>query len=779
MIGQTVSHYRIIEKLGSGGMGVVYKAEDTKLGRTVALKFLPPSFSSDEEAKTRFVHEAKSASSLQHNNICTIHEIDETDDDKIFICMDFYEGETLKDRISKGPIAIDEAVDIILQICEGLEKAHNNNIIHRDIKPANIFITKEGVVKLLDFGLAKAANQSKITKMGSTLGTVAYMSPEQTRGESVDQRTDIWSLGVVLFEMLTGELPFKGDYEQAIIYSILNENPQSIDALHINAPIGLKKILEKTLRKNPSDRYLTVNEILSEINSQFSRQQAVNRKLVPSISKSSKQKKLAYIFSPIFIITIFIIIYLLTGKETLSKPVSIALLPLKDISVENKEDWFSEGMTDALITELARIRGLRITSRSSVMKYKDSNESTKIIAADLGVHYLIEGSIVRTLGQVKISARLIDATSDEYIWGQDYEGDFTDVLALQGKVAQEITHKIKVTLTPQEERLFTEKLKVNPDAYDAYLKGKFYLWKLTKEGFETALKYFTMAVELDSTYAPAYAGITLAWRTQAVMGFLPFSEAMEKSEAVTTKALQLDSSLADIHFMNAINFAWFQWKWNLAYSEFKKTIEVNPNMAEARAYYSQLLFILNRPDEAIQEIDLALKLDPFNNLFQSIYAMDLMYVKRYDDVIKLLNKILKAAPNEYMALATLRSAYHQTKMYEQALNIWIRSFEVRNDYEAIEVLKKGNVEGGYSLALRRVAELMIKRIKEGSYVTPWQVATLYTRAGMKKEALDWFEKALDANDPNMPYLKVDPIFDPLRDEPRFKKILEKMNLIKE
>lgn len=758
-------------------MGVVYKAEDTKLHRTVALKFLPPTSSLDEDAKQRFIHEARAASSLDHNNICVVHEINETDDGQIFICMNCYDGETLKKKIERGPIKTDEAIEITIQIASGLQKAHEKGIVHRDLKPANIFITNEGVVKILDFGLAKVSGQTQLTQMGSTLGTFSYMSPEQTNGENVDIGTDIWSIGVMLYEMLTGQLPFKGDYEQAVIYSILNEDPKLIDRSTIDIPTELIKILDNALQKNQLDRYQTVNEILIDLESKFGNQQTANRRLISAFKIKPQQKKLAYIFSPILIFAILLIIYFLTGRETLSKPVSIALLPLKDINIENKQDWFSEGMTDALITDLARIRGLRITSRSSVMKYKDSNESTRKIAAELGVHYLIEGSIVRIKDRIKISARLIDTATDEYIWGQEYERDFTDVLALQGKVAQEIAHQIRVTLSPQEEELFTEKQKINPEAYESYLKGKFYLWKLTREGFETALRYFTMAVELDPKYAPAYAGITLAWRSQAQMGFLPFSVAMDKSEAAAIKSLELDSTLAEVHFMNAVNYTWGQWQWDLAKKEFEKTIELNPNMAEARAYYSQFLFLRNRPDEAMNEINLALKLDPFNNLFQSLYAMDLMYVKRYEDVIKLLNEILKAAPNEYMALATLRSAYHQTKMYEQALNIWIRSFEVRKDYEAIEVLKSGKAEGGYTVALQKVAELMIKRIKEGSYVTPWQIATLYTRAGMKKEALDWFEKAFEANDPNMPYLKVDPIFDDLRNEPRFKKILEKMNLI--
>jgi serine/threonine protein kinase len=357
MIGKTVSHYKIIEKLGCGGMGVVYKAEDTKLHRTVALKFLPHELTRDKEAKQRFIHEAQAASSLQHHNICTIHDIDETEDGQMFICMDSYDGETLKEKITKGPLKIDETINIAIQIAEGLQSAHEHGIIHRDIKPANIFITKAGEVKILDFGLAKLTGRSIITKMGSTVGTIAYMSPEQTRGENIDHRTDIWSFGIVLYEMLTGELPFKGDYEQAVIYSIINEEPEFISKIRSDVPQQIEKIISKSLNKDYVKRFSAVSEIKEALEHTSEEIKTGNVKTVYRFKLGRKQRRILYLLTAVLILFIAAIIYTKYNSLNL-KTVSIALLPLQNISKEADQDWFTDGMTEALITDLAKISGL-------------------------------------------------------------------------------------------------------------------------------------------------------------------------------------------------------------------------------------------------------------------------------------------------------------------------------------------------------------------------------------------------------------------------------------
>ncbi|MCH7962347.1 MAG: protein kinase [Bacteroidetes bacterium] len=774
MIGKSISHYKIIEKLGGGGMGVVYKAEDSKLDRFVALKFLPPELTRDEESKKRFIHEAKAASALEHTNICNIHEIDETDDGQIFIVMSSYEGETLKKKIERGPLKIDNAIDITIQIAEGLVKAHESDIIHRDIKPANIFITNDGVVKILDFGLAKVVGQTQLTQLGTTSGTVAYMSPEQTKGEEVDNRTDIWSLGVVFYEMLSGTLPFKGDYDQAIIYSIINEYPDFISKIRADIPLQIENIISKILDKNPEKCYQSMNQLLENLQKTLKEINEGRSKKEPILKFHRKHFKLAICFYTFIVITPMSLIgYFWFSNDDLTKPVLIALLPLKNITTNSEQEWFTDGMTDAIITDLARISGLRVISRYSVMKYKNSNKISSEIAEDLGVSYIIEGSVVKIEDQVRIRIRLIEVSSNEYLWAEDYEGNFTNVLDLQSRIAREIAEEIKVKLTSQEQILLTSNNTINPEAYEAYLKGNFYLYQLSKEALITALQYYNLALQLDGNYALAYAGIAQVWMFRAQMGYIPMATASENVKPFAEKALELDSNLAEVHYMLAVMYTFGEWKWDLAIQEWENTLRLNPNFAEARAFYSHALFILNRPYEAIYQIGYALELDPFNDLLKNLYAMGLMYAHRYDDVIELLEKRLKADASDPLALSTLKSAYHQTKMYEKALEIWRASFEVKGDQEAIDALNRGNLEGGYNIALKRVAETMIERSKT-KFVTPWQIATLYTRAGMYNEALNWFNKAYDAHDPNIPYLNVDPIFDDLRQDDLFKSLLNKI-----
>jgi len=775
VIGKVVSHYKILEKLGEGGMGVVYKADDTRLKRTVALKFLPPELTRDPDAKERFIHEAQAASALDHPNICDIHDIGETDDRQLFIVMTCYEGETLKKKIERGPLKIDEAFDITRQVAHGLAKAHEHGIIHRDIKPANILITSDGVAKIVDFGLAKLTGQTLLTKTGSTLGTAAYMSPEQAHGESVDQRTDIWAMGVVLYEMLTGRNPFAGEYAEAVTYRIVNEEPEFVTKLRPEVPARLDHIIERAMAKDPTRRYQNAAEICTELDA-VSAERAEGRRGKAIFGRlGRRQRKIALRVLPVAIVLIAVLGYFLMRGVPRSGPVSLVLLPLENITREEGQEWFTDGMTDALITSLARISGLRVTQRSSAMRYRGANKSASEIASELGVSYVLEGSVVRLADQVKISMRLIDALTNKYLWAEEYSRDFTELLALQGEVARTIAGQVQVKLTREEQNLLTQEKPVNPKAYEAYLKGNFFWYKLTREAITTALQYYELAAEIDSSYAPAYAGITMVWGARAQMGYVPMSIAAKEGEWAETKALALDSSLAEVHYMVGVRRAWLDWNWDGAMQSLRKSVELKPNLAEAHAYFSHLLFTLKHPDEAMEHIGEALKLDPFNPLIQSLYAMDLMYVRRYDEVIRLMRKTLETSPVEPIALSTLRSAYHQKKMYDEALEIWRLSYEAKGDREAIQALDRGRAEGGYSRALQSLAEMLIERSKT-SYVTPWQVATLYTRAGMKEEALNWFDKAYDAHDPNMPYLSIDPIFDDLRNHPRFQAILKQMGL---
>ncbi|MBL7075535.1 protein kinase, partial [candidate division KSB1 bacterium] len=421
MIGKTISHYKILEKLGEGGMGVVYKAEDIKLKRTVALKFLPPELTRDEETKERFIHEAQAASALQHNNVSTIHEIDETDEGQMFICMDYYEGETLKDKIKHGPLKIEEALNIAVQVAKGLEKAHEQGIVHRDIKPANIMITNDGVVKIVDFGLAKLAGQTGLTRNDTTMGTVSYMSPEQTRGEGVDHRTDIWSLGVVLYEMITGQLPFKGEYEQAVIYSILNEDPEPVKALRTGIPMELERILNKALLKNAGERYQLVDKMLDDM-----------RWLQKSLEIGIIEQRLTKIVSPY--------------------RCRIAVLPLTNISPNPEDEYFADGMTEELISTLSKINELRVIARTSIMQYKNIAKSVAEIGRELKVGNVLEGSIRKAANKLRITVQLIDSQSQEYLWSQDYDREFKDIFTIQSDIAHRVADALRVQLMGGEQK---------------------------------------------------------------------------------------------------------------------------------------------------------------------------------------------------------------------------------------------------------------------------------------------------------------------------------------
>ncbi len=421
MIGKIISHYKIIEKLGGGGMGVVYKAEDTKLKRLVALKFLPLDLTRDEEAKERFVHEAQAASALDHPNICAIHEIDENEDGRIFICLAYYEGETLKKKVASGQLSVASAIDIAMQTAQGLARAHEAGITHRDIKPANLMITNRGEVKIVDFGLAKLVGRTQLTKAGMTVGTVAYMSPEQTRGTEVDHRTDIWALGVVLYEMISGQLPFKGEYEQAVVYSILNEEPKPLIPTRQDTPMELQGIVTKALAKDRAERYQHVEEILADLK-HISRASESRPVGTTKTRRPNRKRVLLYgsIASFLILLVVGKIYFFYERSETID---AIAVLPLANLSGDPNQEYFADGMTEALISDLGQIEALRVISRTSVMQYKGGTKPLPAIGRELNVDAVVEGSVQSSGNRVSISVRLIVAETEKRLWSESFERD--------------------------------------------------------------------------------------------------------------------------------------------------------------------------------------------------------------------------------------------------------------------------------------------------------------------------------------------------------------------
>ena len=782
MIGKTISHYKILEKLGEGGMGVVYKAEDTKLDRFVALKFLPPHLIQAEEQKKRFIQEAKAASALDHPNISTIYEIDETEDGQMFIAMAYYEGETLKARTEHGPLSLEEAIDIAMQLAQGLARAHEEKIVHRDIKPANIMITHRDEVKIVDFGLAKLAGRTLLTKEGTTLGTVAYMSPEQAQGTEVDHRTDIWALGVVLYEMITGRQPFEGDYEQAVMYSIMNEDAAPMTGLRTGVPMELERIIDKALAKDPKERYQHIDETLVDL-------QAVRKKLDsgsakmkahPTLKKSEKSKRLhlyAVAAALIGILTIFAGFELFqTSRDAMD---SIMVLPLQNFSGESEQEYFVDGMTETLITELSKITGLRVISRTSSMRYKNSDKTPPEIASDLDVDAIVEGSVLRAGDRVRITAQLIDARADKHLWAENYDRDLGDIFRLHSEVARAIVDQIRITLTPQDEVRLGSTETVDPEAYQLYLKGR-YLWsQFTEESLLKSVDYFEQAITRDPNYALAYTGLASAYSGLS-SDFRPPHETMPKARQAATKALELDETLADAHITLGLVKFFYEWDWYATEKEFKRAIELNPSSAEAHTWLALYLTSMGRQNESIPELEKAQKLDPFSLILRSWWEWNMLNAGRYDDVIELCLATLDLEPDFAMSMVTLGLAHALKGDSEKAVEVSdkIGRLDHREVGSLIRALRAqvDALAGRREEAEKQLAEVL--EIAKQHYVCAYEIALVFAALGRKEEAFEWLEQALEDASDCLVFTKVDPRFVNLHDDPRYQDLLKKVGLDK-
>ncbi len=659
--GQTISHYRITEKLGSGGMGEIYKAEDVKLKRTVALKFLPASFSSDEESKKRLIHEAQAASSLDHPNICTIHEIGETDDGLLFISMALYDGETLKDRVEKGPIEIDEAIKITLQICEGLEKAHKNEIMHRDIKPANIFITTDGIVKILDFGLAKSKGQTQLTQMGSTVGTVDYMSPEQATGSMVDKRTDIWSLGVMFYEMITGQRPFAGEYEQAVIYSILNTEPDLS-----NVSNELASIINRSVNKSVEQRYQSTKEMKLDLES-LKDETKIRRNYVPiRLSRISLRTKIIAAAALVIILTLIFYSYL-SGSEgtsvTEGKKKMIVVLPFKNLG-SAEDDYFAQGMREAISNKLAELGSIGVISRSSAEKFANANKTAKEIGKELGVDYIIEGTVQWAKykdkpSRIRITPQLVRVSDDINIWSDSFDRVINDVFSVQNEIAQNVVDKLGIKILPRQFASESPPTK-NLDAYEYYLKAtraEFAAIGAHESDFLKAINLYNAAIELDSNFAAAHALVSSVY-----MGLYFYIKrdpaTLEKITRHLQKAKELNPNLAEVHMAQGFYY-YFLLPNGLpkAMEEFKRILEIRPNDAEANFTIGLINFLLGRYDLELPFVLKAFSLDPLNIRYARSTGDSYNHQRDYKSAEKYYKRAIELAPNENEPFFLLANNY--------------------------------------------------------------------------------------------------------------------------
>jgi serine/threonine protein kinase len=631
MIDRVVSHYKILEKLGGGGMGVVYKAEDMKLDRIVALKFLPPELTRDDEAKKRFMQEAKTASSLDHNNICSIHEIDEADG-QMFICMNYYEGETLKKKIDKGLMKIDETVDYALQIAKGLQKAHEKRIVHRDIKPANIFITSDQVVKILDFGLAKLTGYSVLTRVGETLGTTVYMSPEQSRGEKTDQRTDIWSLGVVLYEMVTGRMPFRGDYEQAVVYSIMNDEPEPVTGIRSNIPMELEKIIWKALRKKPSERYQHIDEMIVDLNSLKQEERHITEIHATPV-KSPVKKKLIFTSAVLLLLLIVtgILYFSLTGTDTAGDRSNfIAVIPFTSFSGSDEDKEFAAGIHDDILTKLSKIKGLRVIARTSVLKYQDTKKSISEIASELNVGNILEGSTRRSGDVIRVTAQLINADTEEHMWAENYDRQYGDIFKIQTDVAQKIASALQIKLAPAEINDIKTALTGNMEAYEYFKKGEhFWITSFDFQGNLKAAQMFEKAVSIDSTFGEAWGWQSVAYMT--AIYYAPNDSFLDKliSKAVICfkESGKIAPELLVTKRAKAEYYHLVQNDRERALKEFESLLEKYPNDTETL----YRIAILSRGEKMLEYGKKVMELDPLGSQGPRAASSGAFQMGNYDE----------------------------------------------------------------------------------------------------------------------------------------------------
>jgi serine/threonine protein kinase/Tfp pilus assembly protein PilF len=751
MIGKTISHYQILEKLGEGGMGVVYKVQDAKLDRIVALKFLPQHLLCDEEAKARFVHEAKAASALDHPNIATIYEIDEAEGE-CFISMAYVEGKSLKDLIKDRQIEgwdIGQIIDVGVQIAEGLSKAHQKGIVHRDIKSDNIMVTNEGLAKIMDFGLAKLKGVPRVTKTGTTLGTIQYMSPEQAQGIEADHRSDVFSFGVVLFEMITDQLPFKGEHEVAVIYSIVNENPEPLARYKSDVPDELQRIVEKAMEKNPDMRYQHVDDLRADL-----------RKLKKELeSEVSKEQAAA------------------------TKPVlSVAVLPFRDMSAQRDQEYFCEGMAENIINALTQVEDLRVVARASAFSFRGKEIDVREIGRKLNVETLLEGSIQKAGNRLRITAQLINVADGYHLWSDKYDRDMEDIFAIQDEISLAIVDKLKVKLLGDEKVKLVKRHTDSQEAYNLYLKGRYFWNRRTEEDLEKSIECFKRAIEKDPNYALAYTGLADSYIILPSYSSFPPEEAFPKAKEATLRALDIDNTLGEAYASLALIKLDYDWDWAGAEKQFKQAIELNPGYATAHHWYALHLMYRARFDEAIKEIKTAQELDPLSLVINRVVGRVFYFARRYDQAIDALLKTIEMEPNCSWVHLHLGSVYLQKLMYKEALAEFHKEKELSRGGDVGDIILLSSLglvhaKMGKRGEAEEALDELIKRSKQ-AYVSPTGLALIYFALGKNDQGFEWLEKAYDDHDLWLRQINVEPAFDSVRSDPRFKALLKKVGLEK-
>ena len=746
--GKTISHYRILSTIGRGGMGVVYKAEDLKLRRLVALKLLPQFLAHDQQALQRFEREAQAASALNHPNICTVYEIDQFEDLR-FIAIELLEGKTLKERIEGEPLSVLEILEIAIEVCDALEAAHSAGIVHRDIKPANIFLTRRGTAKVVDFGVAKriapeafdiattqipvapAINVSSIlTNPGAALGTVAYMSPEQAGGQQVDARSDLFSLGAVMYEMSTRQLPFPGIELGAVIQAIQDRPPKPIEKLNPRVPSDLIRLIKKAMEKERSLRYQSAAEMRADLLAlrQWLQGKASNRKawLVPALI-------LLLVLATLVAQKITWVHEWIDSKKAVEGPQqikSLAVLPFENLTGDFSKEYFVDGMTDALITNLTKLGSLRVISRTSAMHYKGTHKTIPEIARELNVNAVLEGSVARAGNRVRISVQLADASSGQNLWGADYEQDLQDVLQLQNQMATAVATEIAGKLIPQDQKRLNTTQVASPEAYEAYLRGRHF----SEQGdLKKSLEYFQKSIRIDSSYAPAYSGLSDVYVALGVGTEDDADKSYELALQAARKAVSLDDSLAEAHASLAFVLHRLKHDWQGAEKEFNRALELNPNYASGQIRYGVYLLTIGRTTGGCERIRLAHALDPVSPRSESWFARCLYESGRFNEAVQTLTLAIEMNPKDEADLRLgIGELYERSKRYPEAVAEYQKAVKLGGrSWFGLAMLASGYASWGKS----QQAEKVLAELHQKFGVDNWIDASTHAAMGRKEQAI--------------------------------------------
>jgi eukaryotic-like serine/threonine-protein kinase len=798
LVGKRLGHYSVRSLLGAGGMGEVYLAQDTHLNRPVGLKLIPTHLMTDPERVRRFRQEALAASALNHPNIITVYEIGEHEG-RALIVTEFVHGVTLRRRMRGAGLSLIASTDVALQIASALGSAHDAGIVHRDIKPENIMMRPDGLVKVLDFGIAKYTRPRLIrdpkeswikTETGTVIGTTAYMSPEQARGLPVDARTDIWSLGVILYEMIAHRLPFPGSAPTDRIAAILEREPEPLSRLRRGIPAELERIVSRALAKNRDERYASAADLAVDLRKLRSTlPEELSRRFTlpmtaPGLSSLTRRRALLTVLVATLLVLAALLAYLSRSTNVsgpgsssaarLAAIDSLAVLPFDNESGSSELEYLSDGITESLINGLSQLPHLSVKARSSVFHYKGKQVEPQQVATALSVQAILHGRVVQRGADLSLYLSLVDGRNGDQLWGEQYNRKLTDLLALQSEITRDVSRKLGARLSGADEQRLTKNYTENVEAYQLYLKGRYHLLKNTRMETQNGVAYFRQAIENDPSYTLAYIGLADAYRVLALSGEMPATDVLPEAKAAAQKAVEIDDRLAEAHAILGMVILWYDWDWDAAENQLKRALELDPNSADTHQAYATLLSYTGRHAEAIGEIKRARELDPLNLRTSALEGAFLINAERADEALVRLRQTLELDPNYWFAQSYAASAYIEKGMLDEAVA------EARKARESSDVATRPTSFLGYALAkagrraeARAELDALLKLIQH-RYVSPYNIAMIYLGLGERDETFVWLERGYRQREPRMIFLKTEPKWNSLHEDPRFQDLLRRI-----